>query len=529
PGYRVVRTQPVVFSPTDPRTLYFASNTVWKTRDGGRTWQPISPDLTRKTWEVPGNVGKYKGSEEAKPQQRGVVYALAPSPRDARVIWAGSDDGLIHLTRDGGGHWQDVTPAQLLPWAKVSILEAGRFDAQTAYAAINTLRLDDLRPHLLRTRDGGKTWQEIVRGLPAGGIVNVVREDPVRKGLLFCGTEQAVYVSFDDGESWQPLRLNMPATSIRDLIVKGDDLAVATHGRGFWILDDVEPLREVTDSVVKQDAHLFAPQAALRIRWNTNTDTPLPPDEPTARNPPDGAIVDYFLKEAAQVSLEILDEGGAVVRKFSSADAAEAPKDEGNVPRWWIRPAQPPSGEAGLHRFVWDLHGVPPPTLEPGYPIAAIPHDTPREPRGPWAMPGRYTVRLTAGKTALTRPLAVRMDPRVKTPASALRQQFDLSRELAAALLQGFELLGRVRELRKLHPDDKELAALEGGAEEHRPWATQQPPALVPWNARLAAAYDLLQSTDAAPTPQGVRAVQQVLKEAAGLFARARGETAKQR
>src|SRR3954454_13594979 len=341
---RMLRTAPVVFSQADPHVLFFGTNTLWKTADRGNSWQQVSPDLTRKTWEQPASIGAYRSQPTAAPAQRGVIYAVAPSPLDINRIWAGTDDGLIHTTIDGGLHWKDVTPPQLGPWMKVSILLAGHYDALTAYAAINTLRLDDLRPHILRTHDGGKTWTEIVKGLPDGGIVNVVREAPVRRGLLFCGTEQAVFVSFDDGKSWQPLRLNMPATSIRDLIVKGDDLAVATHGRGFWILDDVEPLREVTDSVVKQDAHLFAPQAALRIRWNTNTDTPLPPDEPTARNPPDGAIVDYFLKEAAQVSLEILDEGGAVVRKFSSADAAEAPKDEGTVPRWWIRPAQPPSG-----------------------------------------------------------------------------------------------------------------------------------------------------------------------------------------
>jgi photosystem II stability/assembly factor-like uncharacterized protein len=521
-GYRVVRTQPVLFSPADPRTLYFASNTVWKTRDGGRTWQEISPDLTRKTWEPPPNLGKYRGSDEAKPTQRGVVYALAPSPRDGRMIWAGTDDGLIHRTRDAGKTWQEVTPRQLAPWAKVSILEAGQFDPETAYAAINTLRLDDLRPHILRTHDGGKTWQEIVRGLPDGAIVNVVREDPVRRGLLFCGTEQAVYLSFNDGDDWQPLRLNMPATSIRDLVVKGDDLAVATHGRGFWILDDIEPLREVTDAVVDEDAHLFTPQTALRIRWNTNTDTPLPPDEPMAKNPPDGAILDYFLKAPGQVSIEILDGDGKLVRRFSSSDPAEPPKDEGNVPRWWIRPARPPSGDPGLHRFVWDVHWPSPRVLESGYPIAAVPRDTPKEPRGPWALPGPYTVRLIAAGRTLVRPLTVKMDPRVKTPIDALRQQFDLSQRLADALRQDAELLEQVRRLRKERPQDAELAALEGTAEERRPWAKAQSPALVPWNARIAAIYELLQSTDAAPTAQAVEAARTVLREADELFSHAR-------
>ena len=522
PAYRVVRTQPVVFAPTDPRTLYFASNTVWKTRDGGRTWQQISPDLTRMSWEPPANVGKYRGTDAARPGQRGVVYALGPSPRDGRVLWAGTDDGLIHRTADGGKTWQDVTPKQLVPWAKVSVLEAGQFDAATAYAAINTLRLDELRPHILRTHDGGKSWEEIVRGLPDGGVVNVVREDPVRRGLLYCGTEQAVYVSFDDGESWQPLRLNMPATSIRDLIVKGDDLAVATHGRGFWILDDIEPLREVTDSVVAEDAHLFTPQAALRIRWNTNPDTPLPPDEPMATNPPDGAIIDYSLKTAGPVRLDILDPGGEVVRRFSSGDVAEPPGDEGNVPRWWIRPPWPLSGAAGLHRFVWDLHWTAPNTLEHSYPIAAVPQNTPKEPRGPWALPGKYTVRLMAAGRTLERPLVVKMDPRVKTPPAALRQQFELSRRLADALQVNSGLIEQVRKLRKERPQDQELAALEGRTEDPKPWAKPQTPALVPWNARIAGLYDMLQSTDAAPTPQGVQAATQVLQEADELVARAR-------
>jgi len=522
PAYRVVRTQPVVFAPTDPRTLYFASNTVWKTRDGGRTWQQISPDLTRMSWEPPANLGKYRGTDAARPGQRGVVYALGPSPRDGRVLWAGTDDGLIHRTADGGKTWQDVTPKQLVPWAKVSVLEAGQFDAATAYAAINTLRLDELRPHILRTHDGGKSWEEIVRGLPDGGVVNVVREDPVRRGLLYCGTEQAVYVSFDDGESWQPLRLNMPATSIRDLIVKGDDLAVATHGRGFWILDDIEPLREVTDSVVAEDAHLFTPQAALRIRWNTNPDTPLPPDEPMATNPPDGAIIDYSLKTAGPVRLDILDPGGEVVRRFSSGDVAEPPGDEGNVPRWWIRPPWPLSGAAGLHRFVWDLHWTAPNTLEHSYPIAAVPQNTPKEPRGPWALPGKYTVRLMAAGRTLERPLVVKMDPRVKTPPAALRQQFELSRRLADALQVNSGLIEQVRKLRKERPQDQELVALEGRTEDPKPWAKPQTPALVPWNARIAGLYDMLQSTDAAPTPQGVQAATQVLQEADELVARAR-------
>src|SRR5437667_5100606 len=356
PSYRTVRTQPVALAPKDPRTLYFASNTLWKTRDGGRHWTRISPDLTRPTWEVPPNVGKYRGTEEAKPAQRGVIYAVAPSPLDPGTLWVGSDDGLVHVTRNGGKSWRNVTPPDLRPWAKVSVLEAGHFDAQTAYAAVNTLRLDDLRPHIYRTHDGGKSWKEIVRELPEGGIVNVVREDPVRKGLLYCGTEQAVFISFDDGESWQTLRLNMPATSIRDLIVKDNDLAVATHGRGFWIFDDVSPLRQFP-AFTQAPAALLRPSTALRVRFSTNTDTPLPLDEPAGQNPPDGAVLDYWLAQPTTgvVVLDVLDGQGQLVRRFSSADPVEPPRDEGNVPRWWIRPPRALLADAGLHRFVWHL------------------------------------------------------------------------------------------------------------------------------------------------------------------------------
>ena len=522
-GYRVIRTQPILFSPTDPTTLLFASNTVWTTRSGGRIWDAISPDLTRKSWDVPINVGKYRDSDEARPEQRGVVYALAPSPKDPGVIWAGSDDGLIHLTRDGGKHWADVTPKQLVPWAKVSILEAGHTQADAAYAAINTLRLDDLRPHILRTRDGGRTWTEIVAGLPPAGIVNVVREDPQRPGLLFCGTEQAVFVSFDDGDSWQPLRLNMPATSIRDLIVKGDDLAVATHGRGFFVLDDIAPLRQVTDAIVRKQAHLFAPSPAIRLRTNTNTDTPLPPDEPAGPNPPDGAVLHYFLRAASDVTLEVREARGALVRIFRSTDPVTPPADEENIPRWWIRPARAPSSQPGLHRFVWDLHYEAPPAVEPHYPIAATPHDTPREPRGPWALPGRYRVRLIAGGHVEEQPLVVRMDPRIRTPEIALRQQFEVSMRIAQALREDIAALEQVRRLRKDRPQDPVLAALEGSAEEDRPWAKQERPALLPWAARLATAYELLQSSDAAPTPQALRAVEQVIEESAQVVARFRG------
>jgi photosystem II stability/assembly factor-like uncharacterized protein len=439
-GYRVVRTMPVLFSPIDPKTLYFASNVVWKTTTGGRSWTQISPDLARQTWEVPPNVGKYIGTEGAKPTQRGVVYTIAPSPLDINRIWAGTDDGLIHVTVDGGKTWNDVTPPELKPWAKVSLMDASRFDARTAYAAINTFRLDDLKPHIYRTRDGGQTWTHITNGIPDGGIVNAVREDPKQRGLLYAGTEQTVYVSFDDGANWQSLRLNMPATSIRDLVIKDDDLVVGTHGRSFWILDDVSPLRELASKGApgfsRAEPHLFAPAQAWRVRWNKNTDTPLPPDEPGGQNPPDGAILNYWLPaDAREVTLEILDAAGTVVRKYRSADATFDPKDERvNFPRYWIRAPQKLSPARGFHRFVWDVHYTPPRTSQFSYSIAAIYLDTARQPLGPWAPPGKYTVRLTVDGQAQTRPLVLKMDPRVKTPAADLDRQFKLSKQLYDAI-----------------------------------------------------------------------------------------------
>ncbi|HEV2664985.1 MAG TPA: glycoside hydrolase, partial [Blastocatellia bacterium] len=311
--YRFLRTAPVIFSPVDQKTLYYAGNVLFKTLNGGQSWDVISPDLSREKWDVPKNIGVYRAPEMEAMPRRGVIYTVAPSRKNINTIWAGTDDGLIHITRDGGKTWQNITPPDLKSWAKVSLIDASHFDDDTAYAAINTFRLDDLRPHIYRTHDGGKTWKHIANGIPDGGIVNVVREDPAHKGLLYAGTEQAVYVSFDDGEHWQSLRLNMPATSIRDLVVKDDDVVVGTHGRSFWILDDVTPLRQVNDQVAQSDAFLFKPRTAIRVRRSVNTDTPIPPEEPMGQNPPDGAILNYWLKsDAKEVRLEILGQLGRV-------------------------------------------------------------------------------------------------------------------------------------------------------------------------------------------------------------------------
>src|SRR6266446_6394704 len=430
--FRVVRTEPVVFSPVDPHVLYFAANTLWKTKDGGQNWDQISPDLTRKTFEVPESVGKFRTQPTAQPTQRGVIYAVAPSPLDINLIWAGTDDGLIHRTTDGGAHWSEVTPKQLKPWQKISILEASHFDKNTAYAAVNTLRLDDLRPHIYRTRDAGATWTEVTNGLPANENTDVVREDPERKGLLFAGTERAVYVSFDDGDHWQSLRLNMPATSVRDLIIKGDDLCVGTHGRGFWILDNITPLRQLQTSIAKAPAIVFRPQTALRVRWNTNSDTPLPPDVAAGENPPDGAMIYYYIGSptSGPVTLEIIDDTGKLVRRYSSADPLPTPDPTLNIPAYWLRPPQGLASQPGMHRFLWDFHYAPVPGVRPEYPIAAVYRNTAPAPTSPWAMPGKYTVVLTVNGKRYSQQLIVQMDPRVKATTADLAEQFRLSKEL---------------------------------------------------------------------------------------------------
>ena len=524
PDFRVVRTAPVMFSPVDPHLLYFAANTLWSTSDGGRSWKQISPDLTRKTWEVPASVGIY--SSDVTPSQRGVIYALGLSPRDINRIWAGTDDGLIWLTTDGGANWNNVTPPSLGAWQKVSILEASHTDANTAYAAINTLRLDDLRPHILRTRDGGKTWTEIVAGIPDNENVNAVREDPKRKGLLFAGTERTVYVSFDDGDHWQSLRLDLPATSIRDIIVKNDDLAIGTHGRGFWILDDITPLRQIDDKVVASGAYLYAPELAYRVRWNTNSDTPLPPDVPAGQNPPDGAILNYYLGSSASgdVTLEILDASGKLVRRYSSSDPIPASDPELSIPTYWLRPTQHLSNQPGFHRFVWDLRYMPIAGVKPEYGINAVYENTPPSATSPWAMPGKYQVVLTANGQKYTQPLTITMDPRVKTSTADLQQQFNLSQQVYQNLLalqpvndQVEKLRAQIKAQRSASPSAADTAKLDAfsqkldtfaGAEgRRRRRGTQQAPTLSSVRGSLFEMFSVLQDADVAPTPQAAQAV----------------------
>ena len=519
--YRFNRTAPLIFSPAAPHTLYLGSNVLFKTTDAGHSWQVISPDLTREDPGVPPNLGNMIASDPAQGKHRGVIYSLAPSPLDANLIWAGTDDGLIWLTRDGGQNWREVSPPGLTAWSKIAQLDASHFDPNGVYAAVNRFRLDDLHPYIYRTHDGGQTWEKITTGLPDDAAVNVVREDPVRQGLLFAGTERAIYVSFNDGDSWQSLQLNLPATSMRDLVIHNDDIVVGTHGRSFWILDDITPLRQLNEQIAAARVFLFKPGIAYRVRRNVNTDTPLPPEEPAGKNPPDGAIIDYTLQSAAPaaVKLQILDASGKIVRAFSSTDKPEATTEELgkelNVPLYWIRPPQILSDAAGQHRFVWDLRTPPPASLRHEYPISAIVHDTPRLPVGPAVMPGVYTVKLEVASQTFSQPLEIKMDPRITAPVDQLDQQFRLASRICDAMNSTFASLAQVRAVRSQLRDlahqapkgeiadairalEEKVAPFEEAAAGSGPAAHQQTFAQL--NSQFAQLLAVVDGADAAPT-----------------------------
>jgi len=513
--YRFLRTAPVLFSPVDKKTLFYAGNVLFKTRDGGNNWQVISPDLSRESWDIPGSVGIYTTMELKSMPRRGVIYTVAPSPKDINTIWCGTDDGLIHITKDGGKIWNNVTPPQISSWSKISLMDAGHFDVHTAYAAVNRIRLDDMHAHIYKTNNDGKTWKEIVKGL--ADPINVVREDPVRKGLLFAGSERAVYVSFDDGELWQSLRLNMPATSIRDIIIKDDDLVIGTHGRSFWILDDITSLRQVTNGIVKANSFLYKPANAYRVRRSMWTDTPLPQEEPAGENPPDGAIIDYYLKDnCKEITLEIFDNNKKLVRKFSNEDTAYKMPPL-NIPFYWIRPQQGLSSEAGSHRFVWDMHYTPL-NVPPSYPIGAVYQQTAPSPTSPWVMPGRYTVKLSVDGKTDVQSFLVKMDPRVKTPVKDLQQQHDLSLLCYESRLRVMNAINELHELRNkikiklpgttsadpalLNDLDMQASAFEN------PQGNQQQ-SLPGLNSSFAYLLNILQQSDTPPTTQTIDAVKE--------------------
>ncbi len=418
-------TVPLVFSEADPRVLYFANQFLFRTANGGDSWTTISPDLTREDPGAPANLDAATAADAPKGARRGVIYTIAPSPLKAGVVWVGTDDGYIQLTRDDGRTWQNVTPAALTPWSKVVMMVASHGEIGTAYAAVDRHRLEDNDPYLYRTRDAGKTWQLITSGLAAGIYVQALEEDPVRPGLLFAGTEQAVFVSFDAGDHWQSLQLNLPAVSMRHLAVHDDDLIVATHGRGFWVIDQMTALRQISADTAAAAAVLFRPADAVNMPPGTENGTPQPRDEPLADTRPFGALIDYSLKAApsAPVTLEILDAAGEVVRRFSSADrAVPVNPDTLNIPAFW-RPTPPTlSAEPGQHRWVWDLRVMPPAPAGQGARGAVGTGGGgggggQGGRGGSLALPGAYTVKLTVDGKVYTQPLTVRRDPRLATVA----------------------------------------------------------------------------------------------------------------
>lgn len=522
--YRFVRTMPLMFHPADENMLLFGTNVLWKTLDGGQNWEAISPDLTYEQPEVPSSVGKYKTKEMESMARRGVIYAIAPSPLNVDLIWAGTDDGRVHVTRDGGKKWTDVTPPQISSWDKVSQIDAGHFDQNVAYIAINSIRKDDMKPYVYKTTDGGESWELITQGMNPMGPVNVVREDPKKAGLLYAGTEREVYFSIDYGANWQSLRNNMPATSIRDLVIRENDLVVGTHGRSIWILDNIAPLREMKEAT-NASAYLFQPSDAIRVRDNMFSDTPLPPEEPTAPNPPDGAIIDYLInKEVKTVKLEIVNpQNGYIVRAYSSDDQEEK-YDTTALPHptYWIKPSQRLAISQGQHRFIWDLKHEPPRGAKRQFAIAATYKGTPSGPVGPLVLPGKHLVRLTIDGDVFEKGIMVKMDPRVKVSLEEIEKQYRLSQ----TCYDGYHQLQDIREAIDTYPKaSKNIMAFRGSGTPGDPdimygsikRSSVEKETVVSLQHKFLFMLKLLQSADAEISTQAVEGVDELKASLEGM------------
>ena len=450
--YRGAWTLPLVWGKRE-HALYFANQRIFKTTDDGQHWITISPDLSRADPGVPANLDAPTIADEKQIGiRRGVVYTIAPSPREAKLIWAGTDDGLVWRTTDGGQHWLNVTPRNVSAWSKIETIEASHFDLNTAYVAVDRHRLDDFTPYIYATHDGGLTWTLVANGIANGGAlnaVNVVREDTMRRTLLFAGTERGMFVSFDAGANWQPLQDGLPTTSVRDIDVHGDDLVIATHGRGFYVLDDIEPLRELSRNSAA-GARLFAPAQAVRFRMSGFAGTPMPKDEPMAANPPSGGFVDYVLPARVKgaIGLSITDAKGLPVRAFES-DKPPTPPDLTKIrstAEWVVMPT-PLRTRPGQHRFVWDLHYAIP---------AALTSTDDREENGVWAPPGRYNVTLLVNGTSFTQALIIRPDPRLHAKPADYQHEFALARQIENARVR---IADAINSANKLHDQLRDRAA----------------------------------------------------------------------
>jgi photosystem II stability/assembly factor-like uncharacterized protein len=450
--FRTAVNPPLMFSPLDPHLLYWGAQYLMQAKGGGSSWAAISPDLTIRPDAPPPpppapTTPTPQAASLQPPPNRAAINAFSISPKQAGVIWVGTTNGQVQLTQNGGKNWKIASPPGLVQYVLISSVEASHTDASTAYITVDAHETNDFRPHIFRTHDAGKSWQETNAGIPAddGSFVRVVREDPVHKGLLYAGTENGVYVSFDDGDHWQSLQFNFPTSSVRDLTIRNNDLVACTYGRAFWILDDVSPLRQIArsgKSILDSDANLFQPQTAIRVRLNENQDTPFPPEMPSGTNPPTGAILYYYLKSApsGDVTIGIYDSAGKlVVRQLSSVPEPPLNEPPPNVPMYWLATPRPLSKNAGMSRAVWDLRYTAPPALRHDYAISALPAGTPADPRGPLVAPGTYEVRLTVDGKTYRQPLRVKADPRVKVSPLEFAQQSHLSLKAVSGMKAAFD------------------------------------------------------------------------------------------